>query len=351
MNSRNGIKQGDSHRFGKRVSFLISDELIKKPREAKLEFLFLDKKSPLASFSKILGLGFSSQIQSINQDESIVENLTPFIISDEELESNIETLFQLAGKFLATATLFGLNDLHVENILFIKRNEKIEIAPVDVEIIFYHFNSSAETCLLPSPKTDKKACGFASLIPFLTPLRIQLLCDSFLESFEGITKNIPTFIELFDSHLMHSKVRMLFRPTQLYADYLKINNDTIFKSESIALTDEEKIQLEAGDIPYFFSPYNSPQELQYYSDPTNISAIGTLMQHPSTKRHLKQKELIMGQDFILKLKVQSLCHTLFYLTDALSDKEIEISGINFKCSRQKNNLKIELDENQIILNF
>ncbi len=351
MNSKNDFIKGDSHRFGQRVSFLSSDKVIKKPREATLEFLFLDQKSPLVKYKNLLGLEFHSTIQSISPNESSVENLTSYIIADEEIEYFADELFILAGKFLATATLFGLNDLHVENILFIKKNETIALAPVDLEIIFYHFISSAETCLLPSPKADQFTCGYAKLMPHLSAKRIQLLTDSFLESYSNIETIFPELLAILETELADSKIRMLLRPTQLYSNYLKQKDEALFASEPIGLSNEEKVQLDFGDIPYFFSFYQSPEQLYYYSSPSEIAKAETIKLHPSIKRHLKQKEMMNNPEFVLKLKVQSLCHTLYYLTENLPQKELEISGINFKCARQKNNLKIELVGNQITLNF
>jgi lantibiotic modifying enzyme len=351
VNLKTDFIKGDSHRFGQRVSFLISDETIKKPRNSKIEFLFLDKDSPLKKFKEILGLGFNTTIISVNENESIVENLSPYILDDIEIEKNADEFFKLAGKFLATSTIFGLNDLHAENILFLKRNDIIQIAPIDLEIIFYHFNSSAEACLTPSPKVDNLNCGFTRLLPYKNLNRIKLLTDSFLHSYTSILQQFDIITQIIDHELKACHVRMLLRPTQLYVDFLKSNDERLFKREPIELTEEERIQLDFGDIPYFFSPYNDPENLSYYTTSNDYSPAIHIMRHPSVKRHLKQKELLLTKEFQLKLKVQSLCHILFYLTENLNDKNLEITGIYFICARQKSSLKIEFESNQITLNF
>ncbi len=349
MSLKTEFVKGDSHRFGKRVSFLHSDPFIKKPRDAKIEFLFLSKDSPLKLYNDILGLGFSSQITQLNKNESIVENLSSFILTEEEIKKDADVLFKLAGKFLATATLFGLNDLHVENILFIKKNNKSEIAPVDLEIIFYKFISSAETCLTPSPKASNDICGYARLIPFINEERVKIFTDAFIHSFDQILVNLPEILKIIDSNLAQSPIRMLIRPTELYAQYLKTLDENLFTNEPIPLTEEEKFQLQALDIPYFFSPYNESDKLLFYSEENKVSNASEVTKHPSIKRHLALKSMLFDPNELLKLKAQSLCHTIYYLTNHLTIKESEISGIYFTSHRQKSQLKIKFGDNEITL--
>lgn len=349
MNLKNEYVKGDSHRFGKRVSFLLSDPFIKKPRDTKIEYLFLSEESPLKQYQDFLGLGFSAKISLNPNNEGIVENLNPFVISDSEIEDNADNLFKLAGQFLATATLFGLNDLHVENILFLKRNNRFEIAPVDLEIILYKFATSAETCLHPSPKASSHICGYARLIPHISLERVKFFTDAFINSYNQIVLKLPEILNIIDTTLENSPIRMLIRPTELYALYLKTLDESIFKNEPIPLSEEEKIQLRAKDIPYFFSFYKDRENLLFYSEENKITKACEVAKHPSINRHLAMKPFLLNPDNLLKLKIQSLCHIIYYLTNNIPLEEFEISGIYFNSHRQKSQLKIKFEANDITL--
>lgn len=328
------IIKGDSHRFGRQISFDINSPIIHKPRSTYIEYLFLDERSPISSHHKSLGINTSTNINILGDWEGECENLSKYIITDVEISENIEELSIIAGKLIATATVLGFNDLHFENVLFIRKNNILAIIPVDLEIIFYKFITSAECCLYPSVKVSKEQCGFARLIPYLEIEHITLLIDNMIEAWDAATKLIPKI----ESCLGSIPVRVIYRPTRVYAKYLLEKNTALFASEPVPLTPEEIFQLNYGDIPYFFSYYDSPGKICYFNSLESIKFASEISNHPATKRHLSGMSEGKKNTFFLT----SISHLLVNLVKAKGFLELKIRGKNFETEASSEFLTISI---------
>jgi hypothetical protein len=333
------MTKGDLHRFGKQVSFKSNDQMILKPRPTLIEHLFLDKNSPIKKYHNALGIHSYAQIDSLNDWEGFCENLCPYIIKDIEIEKNLEFFFSTAGKLISTSTVLGFNDLHSENILFIKRDNQLAIMPVDLEIIFYKFITSAESCLYPSIKADLDICGLNRLMPFLTVDFLSLLIDHSIETWAKAIEVSP----LVQAELRDVPVRMIFRPSKSYALYLRDKDEAVFGNDPIRLTSEERFQLGHGDIPYFFSKYNEPEKILFFDSPETKAQASEVTKHPSTNRHLKG--FINSKD--KALFYTSTAHLLVNLIKFKNLRFKKIKGSHFEAEITGEQLTISLG-NQVI---
>ena len=330
------MMKGDLHRFGKQVSFLHDDQFVKKHRPTLIEHLFLDKRSPISPQFNALGIFSNAHIESNNDWYGECENLSPYIISENEIGKNLDFFFAAAGKLIATSTVFGLNDLHFENILFIKKNNQLAIIPVDLEVIYYKFITSAECCLYPSIKVNEETCGLKRLIPFLTVEFLTTIVDNTIEAWGEAVKLSPTVQE----KLGDVPVRMIYRQSKFYAQYL-INKDiNIFKNDPIAPTQEEFFQMNHGDIPYFFSKFNDPKKILYFDSVDTTAVAHEIVSHPSTSRHLTGK--VNTDD--LSLYYTSIAHLIVNLIKTKKLNFKKIVGKNFEAEILNNQLYISINQ-------
>lgn len=339
------MMKGDSHRFGKFVSFHHDDLTICKPRNIDLEYLFLSPKSPLKKFQNELGLKFEDEAYPKSTWSGEVENLTPFITSN--FSFNDEILIDVA-KFMATASILGLNDLHKENILFTIKDSTIAIKPIDLEIVNYQLASLADTGLIPSPKCPDDSSGLYSYLITLNDVQISRLIDEFIDAYNNVFKLKDEIWSLLNSELENTPIRMLYRPTRDYAKYLESNDKEIFTNNG-PLTREEKVQLDAKDIPYFFTWFNQPEKMLYFSSPENLSEVSELYTHLSHKRHFTHRDFLDKNNEIFLIK--SVIHLIVSFNLITPNHQLNFSGKNYHCHRHGTQLKLKLKETNFLINL
>lgn len=347
MNSKINVQfSGDSHRFGKKVSFNFDDPFILKPRNVNLEYLFLDPRSPLAPYSEMMGLSFNTTINPMNEWVGECENLSKFSISETELNIHKLIYLKLAGKFLATATLLGINDLHHENILLINKDGNYCLVPIDLEVLHYRLVSGAETALIPSVKTSITTCGFHSLLRHIDDSTVAVFLDSFIDSWLKLNSNLTQINNIINQFLKTTPIRMIFRPTKKYAEYLRNQNSNIFQDEQLQLTIEEIDQLTQLDIPYFFSKFNTPENLSYFSSESMISESRNLKNHPSFSRHLKQFSQYPVPNDLNTLFFNTFAHIIIHFGPKINSSK-KIQSDHFKIEYNETVIKFEV-LNQIV---
>ncbi len=167
------------------------------------------------------------------------------------------------GQLLGYCYYFGIQDIHKDNLLI--TNTGLQV--VDVEQALSNLLLPNQTLLFP---TDKKLAWSAG-INALTQDPLELIpnteAKALIDGYQSITEcffaqlsHLREILQAHESDFKNYPIRIFFRGTRDYANLLE-KKTTI---ENLLL--EENIQLERGDIPYFFKFINRNQVFYYTSD-------------------------------------------------------------------------------------
>jgi hypothetical protein len=158
---------------------------------------------------------------------------------------------------------FGLADLHWENlILGVNEHGQIIFSPIDIEMVWADLSLPTETKLLPDADEEyadicRHAAGVRRVLPYLgKPIDVQHLmaiAAAYQQTLGFLDRQAREIAAIIGdlSELRNMPIRICLRGTEEY-----VQGDR--KSLWPPLLDEEKEQLERGDIPYFFRLYEKP---------------------------------------------------------------------------------------------
>ncbi|MDH4466819.1 MAG: DUF4135 domain-containing protein [Bacteriovoracaceae bacterium] len=151
-------RKGDVHNFGKYVHKVVKEDhcLFVKPRVVFWEYQLLSHHSTLRkNIIDAAGLDLLEPMGSLcyatnekfdhGEVKEVKENNTPNIDSWNNF-----------GELMAIATVFGIVDLHHENVLITKDKTQI----VDIECLFFKCESPADSHLLPQKNNSNKKSFF-----------------------------------------------------------------------------------------------------------------------------------------------------------------------------------------------
>ncbi|MBK8257226.1 MAG: hypothetical protein IPK82_31700 [Polyangiaceae bacterium] len=284
-----GLSLGDAHNFGRRVTR--RDEWVEKPRTTVWEELFLGAESPLLQLLDNLAVeqlgtpafSFLPRLQfkpSETPTSRLVESvhLQPFADSKSE---RVLQLAEIAGRFAALFSWFGVADLHWENLVLGQDHHgEIVFAPLDVEMVLDEFTLPTQTKFLPESDPDivdicRHSCGARRLLPFIgKPVNGKLtvaMAAAYYHAFRFLNRNAQNISRVISSlpTLQTAPIRVLLRGTDEYVFSGK-------KDVWPPLLEAEKLQLARGDIPYFFRLIGK-KGIFYYTHPdlTEYSCLPT----------------------------------------------------------------------------
>lgn len=271
---------GDSHNFGKSVTQQRLDGVsyYSKPRPVYWEWLFFGYDSPLrVAFSQAVDFQFGVS-QSMAYPPSIAETLFGLEVEIERSskygrvkgiekttlakQGDRENVLHGYGALIAYAYVFGILDLHNENIIISEGRPQV----IDAEIVFTKLLIPDETLLLPFKDVPFKdsALSLICLSPEdLLPKEVELILLGFAHGLMATDKYLDKILEIFSQvsvDIATTPVRVILRNTRKYYGYL----DGTFPME---LMPEELEQLSRGEIPYFFKFTGRPN-LFYYTSPS-----------------------------------------------------------------------------------
>lgn len=248
-------KLGDTHNFGRSVFELLSDNIILKPRQIDFELLFLDKNSKLRQIFKKNDKSPFEYFPSLPNEflvESEYNNLgfnSVFKFQKTDPVYTKKDLSQAIGSLIAVCLYFGMTDMHVDNIYFGNINDKLCLFPIDIETIGYNLQLPIETHLLSSHKTPVNDAGLA--LPIQIFKEIGMSVNNLLEMYQTfysvlyiLNEKVGEIRSIFEQ--INVPIRYIPRSTRYYTEYIK-RNCSLFN-----LADEEIIQLDRLDVPYFF---------------------------------------------------------------------------------------------------
>jgi hypothetical protein len=272
---------GDSHNFGRRVA--IDGDRVVKPRTVLWEWLLLSSESPLRRVLDAQGEVFAFLPSLAFEDPTspkggAVERIELAPLGELDDEARRE-LARIVGRALALFAWLGVSDLHWENLVLGRAREgRMIFAPLDVEMMLDDLSLPTETRLLPEADADyaelyRHACGVRRALPYLgKPVEgvdLVAMAAAYLRTLELLDRHARTLAEalLALPALHEAPLRVTLRST---GDYVHAHT----RARWPPLLDEEKEQLERGDIPYFFRLYGKPG-IHCYGD-ASLDTIKTL---------------------------------------------------------------------------
>ncbi len=264
------FQPGDLHNFGRRVTHVerASGSFFQKPRSVFWENLFFGETSPLERiFSSGENLGSRASYEDFGKPHFCLElqftdasegGLSRAIDSSELLNENRIQAIQRFGWLLAYCYIFGIRDLHRGNLVLTSRG----LQPIDAEVVLTKLVLPHETLLLPFKSNSFASSGIGQLFPSpdsISPGDTVNLLRGYFACFEAIIRCRPAILSALNEivrEYSHVPVRHILRDTADYRSWGKESEREFFP--------EELVQLERGDIPYFFKFIGSPH-LYYYS--------------------------------------------------------------------------------------
>lgn len=242
---------GEKHNLGKAVIDRL-DGFIEKPRSIYWEKLFLDKNSLLKK--KIANLAKQDAVQ--NPMEAFADLIFPDSSAGlveklvlNEIECINDEQSKMIGGTLATAAWFGLTDLHFQNMMC-GFKDKFIFTPIDIECVFEDLELLSQTQMVISQNAVTAHIGCTNLLKY--QINVAALCSGFLDALNFYSRNqleIDAFL-LIDPAIFFTPLRVILKPTHEYVSTLNGGNDPQ------SYYNEELVQLERGDVPYFCSYLN-----------------------------------------------------------------------------------------------
>jgi hypothetical protein len=256
---------------------------VHKPRALLWEWLVLGSDSPLRQLLRDaaerdgLGRGAFEFLPALRffpargQLGGEVERVALEPLRARSRESR-RALAEVVGRSLALWSWLGVADLHWENlVLGVDAVGRIVFGPLDVEMILADLALPTETKLLPDADPEyavicQHACGVRRVLPYLgkpvDPTDLLTMAGAYRELLAFLEHHAGAIAKLLSSlpGLRTTPIRVCLRGT---GDYVNAGAEPLWPP----LLEAERVQLERGDIPYFFRLYGRAG-IHYYGDPT-----------------------------------------------------------------------------------
>lgn len=143
-------------------------------------------------------------------------------------------------------------------------NNKNIFGALDLEIAFYDCKSLLDTGLI---SFEHEHAGFKGCRDQMQKPDAVALIEGFLEGVQLLEKHGPSLIRWLWSW-MHGKIgRVIIQDTQNYRTAIEKGNFESFETE-------ERMQLEVGDIPYFFCVYGK-KEVYFWSSKEEVDLVSS----------------------------------------------------------------------------
>ncbi len=307
----------DKHNFGQSVKLKerASGVYYQKPRPVYWEKLFFGEASPLAELFSAIGENGIAPISNyvLNLDVEIDSEWLGF--AKEVRPSNGTAItnehFYGFGVLLAYAYVFGIRDLHTNNLILTDTH----LQAIDAEIVLTDLILPHETILLPFKDVAFDRCGASRLATAMDEFskdgRREILAG-YLDAFAVLFRKQIEILQTLETSLLMTPVRVIVRNTREYRPYL---------NGSAPLDDlllEERIQIERGDVPYFFK-ISGDQNLYWLSESNGaksiVSDLGVYA--PDIARHAQAPKKIIGNASVIERK---MVQGAFLLKKLVNDK-------------------------------
>lgn len=278
----------DLHNFGRSV--FLEGQWVNKPRNVYWEQCFLGDSSVRQfieqSFDKeyhpfkiIPKLQFK-ELTSTSGTEEFYKPVNNVVGNISDSES------WLIGSSLALWSFFGAGDLHWENIIYGRdENNNLVLFPVDLEVFGREIKLPSHTWLIEDVTIPYNYCGFYNFLSSISnKLSPIYLVDGYINSLKKLNDISSKLCRILsrENNRRPFISRLIFRKTMSYQSYL--NNVSDPKDFQIPLFNEEKLQLDRGDIPYFYKYLNGDPTIYVYNQ--DMQAIVTKLHENSDYKKL-----------------------------------------------------------------
>lgn len=258
----------DFHNFGQQVAqvWRASEIYFQKPRPVYWEWFFFGKNSPLRSIFgqrsmpaiNIVEVLFNLDVQFENGDCGISKQITEVNVVSEKSHA-----YGL-GVLLAYCYLFGIRDLHKGNV--IRNGTHLQV--IDAEVVFSKLLLPNETLLLPFKDVSAQICAAQKSFGDITALDLEntkLVLNGYLDLLSVAREKHDQLVEVLKDHrekMLTVPIRHIMRNTANYRMWRE--NHAL---PTIAFCSDELIQIERGDVPYYFK-FIGDTNLYAYTKPT-----------------------------------------------------------------------------------
>lgn len=239
----------DKHNFGQQVEKVQrgSDTWYRKPRTVYWEWLFFGKTSPLKTLFNEKGENGTRPLADYFFNLDIeVESTWSGYAKEVATENQTPTSehFYAFGALIAYCYIFGIRDLHKQNLIMTKTH----LQAVDAEVVFTALTLPHETLLLPFKTVGYEFAGIGALVNSkeeLTQKQVEQIILGYWDLYSVASKKKLEIDESL-AVLNFSKVpvRVIVRNTSEYWNLLDDQPDNILSSEVE--------QTKRGDIPFYF---------------------------------------------------------------------------------------------------
>ena len=299
----------DKHNFGQQVEKVQrgSDTWYRKPRSVYWEWFFFGKTSPLKTAYDEVGSHGTKPLSEyfFNLDIEIESTWCGYA---REYPSEKVTIsnehFYAYGALIAYCYIFGIRDLHKQNLIKTKTHFQV----VDVEVVFTSLLLPHETLLLPFKGIGYEFAGIGALVNSQEELieeNKKQLIHGYWDLFDLVLRKKSEIGEILSKQdFSRNPSRMIIRNTSEYKYFLESPPGNALLSEIE--------QMRRGDIPYYFK-FIGDKNLYW------LSSLGTYRNESSVAifqrdidRHMKyenshwcedritNKILITGMLYLLK---------------------------------------------------
>lgn len=239
----------DKHNFGQQVEKVQrgSDIWYRKPRTVYWEWLFFGNTSPLKTLFNEKGENGTRPLADYFFNLDIeVESTWSGCAKEVTTENQTPTSehFYAFGALIAYCYIFGIRDLHKQNLIMTKTH----LQAVDAEVVFTALTLPHETLLLPFKTVGYEFAGIGALVNSkeeLTQAQVEQIILGYWDLFSLVSKS-KVEIDGTLAGLDFSKmpIRVIIRNTSEYRNLLDDPPTNTLPSEIE--------QMNRGDVPFYF---------------------------------------------------------------------------------------------------
>lgn len=239
----------DKHNFGQQVEKVQRgpDTWYRKPRTVYWEWLFFGKTSPLKPLFNDTGENGNRPLADyfFNLDTE-VESTWSGYVKEVATENQAPTPehFYAFGALIAYCYIFGIRDLHKQNVIMTKTH----LQAVDAEVVFTALTLPHETLLLPFKNIDYEFAGIGALVNSKEELiqeQVEQIILGYWNLFSVAIRKMNEIDEaLARLDFSNTPMRVIVRNTSEYR--------TLLDNPPTNTLPSEVEQINRGDVPFYF---------------------------------------------------------------------------------------------------
>lgn len=333
---------GDAHNFHRRVSYFekAGEAFIEKPRCIFWEYLFLDKTSPLRCFLKNLkgDVDFDALLGDlkISTDDDFSTGVAQFV-TETAITDETEWLSGY-GELLGLVSVFGITDLHRENVLNIENRPRL----IDIECLFWGAELPSETFLLSKNAFEwSKSVWLSTRFSGLRTLgvaEVVLILKGYRRLLDCMLQHCADLANFFATIPFRSHpLRVLIERTRDYRAAMEASEVSLN-----LFLEEELTQMRRGDIPYFYG-FSGQQDIYFFESETRPKVLSSRkpLVEEKLRRAFKTPEELLNVERLMRLKKQGIVEIVVRL---LNPESLPFSSSEIKMFIENGFLKIALED-------